>query len=91
MIFPESKIFVTRVSNLIPFHLAFFHYRYGWYFPHDSHFPKGHICFQPMVCCEGFWFHTHDQQALGWENFFSLAWFDPYLALSFPWETLEFP
>jgi hypothetical protein len=59
-------------------------------FPHDSHFPVGQSCFQPMVCCKGFQFHTQGQQALGWENFFfSRPGLIPYLALSPPIDNLR--
>jgi hypothetical protein len=47
--------------------------------------PVRQSCFQPLVCCRPFQFHTQNQQAFGWEQiFFSRPGFIPYLAPSFP-------
>jgi hypothetical protein len=72
--FSQSKIFVMRVSSLPPFSPCYSTIDMVGGFSHDSHFPIGQSCFQPMVCCKGFQFHTQDQQTLGWEQvFFSLG------------------
>jgi hypothetical protein len=37
-------------------------------FSYDSHFPMRRSCFQPMVYCNLFYFHTQYQQTLGCGN-----------------------
>jgi hypothetical protein len=60
-------------------------------FSHASHLLIVQICFQPMACHEGFWFHTYDQQASGWEkNFYSRPGLTPFFAFfCFPWVASE--
>jgi hypothetical protein len=46
---------------------------------------------QPLVCCRHFQFHTQNQRALGWEQFFFYRpGFIPYLEFSLPKANLRF-
>jgi hypothetical protein len=59
-------------------------------FYHHNHSLVGQICFQSMTCHEDFRFHTYDQQALCWEQFFFSRLVQPlYFLFLLQWVALE--